>query len=76
MAIIVNDNPKTLADAVAEIKRRRDNHREWCRLVTDDKSGKFALREGATLSVFNERQSMARAYDNALRFLRSCGAAP
>lgn len=75
-AIIVNDNPKTVAEAVAEIHRRCNNHMEWVGLNTHTVNGTMRPNPGVSAAALNTSIDMARAYANVLRLLRACGAAP
>jgi hypothetical protein len=76
MAIIVNDNPKTVGEAVDEIARRRDNHREWVTLNSEEHGDTIRPAKGVSANALRTSLDMARAYDNALTLLRACGAAP
>lgn len=75
-AIIVDDTPATLPEAVAEITRRRDTHAEWVRLNTVLSGDVMIPSGGMSANAVRTSIDMARAYDNALRLLRACGAAP
>lgn len=75
-AIVVNDNPKTLPDAIAEITRRMENHAEWVGLNTETVSGNLIPHPNVSANQVRTSIDMARAYANVLRLLRSCGAAP
>jgi hypothetical protein len=70
MAIIVNENPATLAEALAEIERRRDNHREWCELSSVFVGDLLRMKAGYSAQEWKTHDDMARAYDNALRLLK------
>lgn len=76
MAIIVNETPATLAEAVAEITRRCNNHMEWVGLQTETVNGTMRPKPGVSANAIRTSIDMARAYSNVLRLLRSCGAAP
>lgn len=75
-AIIVNDNPKTLDEAVAEIGRRMANHAEWVDLNTETVGGIVKPHPGVSANAVRTSVDMSRAYANVLRLLRACGAAP
>lgn len=75
-AIIVNENPKTVAEAVAEIHRRCNNHMEWVGLVTETVNGTMRPKPGVSAAAVRTSIDMARAYANVLRLMQSCGAAP
>jgi hypothetical protein len=74
VAIIVNDTPATLAEAISEIERRRDNHREWCELNSEFIGDLRRMKGGKSAHDWKMHDDMARAYDNALRLVR-CGVA-
>lgn len=75
-AIIVNETPRTLDEAIAEIVRRMENHSEWVGLNAETVSGKLVPHPGVSANAVRTSVDMARAYANVLRLLRACGAAP